>query len=172
MNTQFPSTIGPRRPQTLDEALERFLQTLKGRNLSANTIVAYRADVAQFIRWLESTDVSITRPDQVTRTTITDYLANLSGLGFTGVTRARKLASLRELFRYLVADEVLLVSPAAAIGMPKKERKQRIYLRPDEFTKMLSAAGGKPRDFAILQLFLQTGIRVSSSSIFASMTST
>jgi site-specific recombinase XerD len=38
--------------------------------------------------------------------------------------------------------------------MRKKERKQRVYLRP-------SAAGGNPRDFAILRLFLQTGIRVS-----------
>jgi site-specific recombinase XerD len=45
--------------------------------------------------------------------------------------------------------------------MPLKERKQRVYLRPDEFTKMLAVAGGNPRDFAILQLFLQTGIRVS-----------
>jgi site-specific recombinase XerC len=47
------------------------------------------------------------------------------------------------------------------VAIPKKERKQRVYLRPDEYTRMLSAAGSAPRDFAILQLFLQTGIRVS-----------
>jgi site-specific recombinase XerD len=146
---------------TLEDAFERFLRMLKGRNLSNNTLIAYRADIAQFISWVESTDVSITRADQVTRNTITDYLAHLAGLGFTGVTRARKLAAIRELFRYLVAEEILAVSPTVSIGIPKKERKQRVYLRPDEFIKMLSAAGGNPRDFAILQLFLQTGIRVS-----------
>jgi integrase/recombinase XerD len=44
--------------------------------------------------------------------------------------------------------------------MPKRERKQRNYLRPDEYATLLSCAGSHPRDFAILQLFLQTGIRV------------
>jgi site-specific recombinase XerD len=47
------------------------------------------------------------------------------------------------------------------VGMPKKERRQRVYLRPDEFRKMLAVAGANPRDFALLQLFLQTGIRLS-----------
>ena len=45
--------------------------------------------------------------------------------------------------------------------MPNKERKRKVVLRPDEYSRMLSEAGGNPRDFSILQLFLQTGIRVS-----------
>jgi integrase/recombinase XerD len=124
-----PDTMTKQIPEpalTLDDALECFLRMLRGRNLSNNTLVAYRADVAQFTRWVESSDISITRVDQVTRNTINDYLAYLAGLGFTGVTRARKLAALRELFRYLVADEVLSVSPTASVGIPKKERKQRV----------------------------------------------
>ena len=150
---------GPRLPFT--ECLESFLRTLRARNLSSNTITAYGADVGQFTSWVVSTDVSITRPDQVTRSTITDYLAHLAGNGSSGVTRARKLASLREFFRCLTKEGVISVSPAASVEMPIKERKQRVYLRPDEFSKMLAVAGGNPRDFAILQLFLQTGIRVS-----------
>lgn len=47
------------------------------------------------------------------------------------------------------------------MAIPKKEKKARVFLRPDEYTRMLSASGGNARDFAILQLFLQTGIRVS-----------
>ena len=34
-------------------------------------------------------------------------------------------------------------------------------MRPEEYAKLLSTAGANPRDFAILQLFMQTGIRVS-----------
>jgi site-specific recombinase XerD len=149
--------------QLLDHGAARaaFVRTLTGRNLSSHTITAYGADVEQFTSWLESTDVSITRPDQVTRSTITNYLVHLAGLGNSGVTRARKLAALREFFRYLTEAGVISASPAAAIDMPQKERKQRVYLRPDEFSKMLAVAGGNPRDFAILQLFLQTGIRIS-----------
>jgi site-specific recombinase XerD len=56
---------------------------------------------------------------------------------------------------------VLTSSKAQSIKMPKKEKKSKTYLRPDEYNKLLAAAGGSPRDFAILQLFLQTGIRVS-----------
>ncbi len=44
---------------------------------------------------------------------------------------------------------------------PKKEKNSRSILAPDEYSRMLAQAGGNPRDFAILQLFLQTGIRVS-----------
>jgi integrase/recombinase XerC len=36
-----------------------------------------------------------------------------------------------------------------------------VWLRTDEYTKLLSAAGGNPRDYCILQLFLQTGVRVN-----------
>lgn len=59
---------------TFENALERFLRTLRARNLSLNTIIAYRTDVDQFITWLHDTDVSVIRPDQVTRNTITEYL--------------------------------------------------------------------------------------------------
>jgi integrase/recombinase XerC len=82
-------------------------------------------------------------------------------LGRSGITRARKLASLREFFKYLCEHELIPSSPAASVAIPKKERKQQTYLRPDEYARLLSAAGSNPRDFAILQLFLQTGIRVS-----------
>jgi site-specific recombinase XerD len=45
--------------------------------------------------------------------------------------------------------------------MPKREVKQRVYLRVDEFQRLIAAAGGNPRDYCILTLFLQTGVRVS-----------
>jgi integrase/recombinase XerC len=45
--------------------------------------------------------------------------------------------------------------------MPKKERKSRVFLRVDEYMRLLNAAAGNSRDYAILQLFLQTGIRVA-----------
>ena len=52
-------------------------------------------------------------------------------------------------------------SPVATITTPKKERNGRTWLLPEEYNRMLSLAGADPRDYAILQVFLQTGIRVS-----------
>jgi integrase/recombinase XerC len=88
-------------------------------------------------------------------------LSSLADQGRSGVTRARKLAAIREYCKFLTEQQIIPSSPASTIKMPKKEKKQRTYLRPDEYSKMLAAAGGNPRDFCILQIFLQTGIRVS-----------
>src|SRR5438270_14024987 len=79
----------------------------------------------------------------------------------TGVARARKFSAIREYFRFLEVVGVIERSPTTGIDTPKREKHTRQYLRSDEYTKMLSLAGGNPRDYAILQVFLQTGIRVS-----------
>jgi integrase/recombinase XerC len=140
---------------------EAFLRELAGRNVSPATITAYRTDLTQFLTWLQETNLAAVHPSDVQRIDVSEYLAYLADQGRTGVTWARKLAAIREYFRALVAIGQLPHSPAEAISIPKKERRSRTYLRPDEYTKLLSAAGGHPRDYCILQLFLQTGIRVS-----------
>ncbi len=146
---------------TLDQALTDFLTALRARNASALTAQAYATDIRQFIAWFGETSVLSQEISSVTKTDMIEYLSYLASLGRSGVTRARKLASLREFFSYLCERELLAVSPAASVAIPKKERKAQTYLRPEEYARLLSAAGANPRDFAILQLFLQTGIRVS-----------
>ena len=146
---------------SLDQALTQFLTSLRARNTSVLTQQAYHTDVRQFIAWLNETTVVATHAGTVTKADIIEYLSYLSDLGRSGITRARKLASLREYFKYLYEHDLIPSSPAVSVAIPKKERKQQAYLRPDEYARLLSAAGSNPRDFAILQLFLQTGIRVS-----------
>lgn len=146
---------------SLDQALPQFQTYLLSRNTSSLTQQAYTADIQQFITWLKETTVIELSAAAITKTDLHEYLAYLADLGRSGVTRARKLASLREFFRYLVEHDLIPSSPAASIAIPKKERKQQTYLRPDEYAKLLSAAGSHPRDFAMLQILLQTGIRVS-----------
>jgi integrase/recombinase XerD len=146
---------------TLDQALTDFLTSLRARNTSILTEQAYSTDIRQFIAWQAETSVVGQTITSVTKTDVIEYLSYLADLGRSGVTRARKLASLREFFRYLYEQELIPASPAATVAIPKKERKAQTYLRPEEYAKLLSVAGSHPRDFAILQLFLQTGIRVS-----------
>ncbi|MGI8551926.1 MAG: tyrosine-type recombinase/integrase [Dehalococcoidia bacterium] len=146
---------------TLEEALDAFVRALAGQNRSELTIQAYWTDVGQFLAWLHQTNFVATMPHQVTKADLTEYLGFLGNQGRSGVTRARKLAALREFFRFLEVHELIPRSPAINIDTPKRERRGRTYLRVDEFTKLLSLAGAHPRDFCILQLFLQTGIRVS-----------
>ncbi len=146
---------------TLDQALTDFLTALRARNTSVLTQEAYRTDVKQFITWFGETSVVGQYIGNVTKADVIEYLSYLASLGRSGVTRARKLASLREYFKYLKEHELIAVSPAATVAIPKKERKTQTYLRPEEYNRLLSAAGSNPRDFAMLQLLLQTGVRVS-----------
>src|SRR5258708_32653082 len=88
-------------------SLERFLNSLSGRNLSGHTASAYRTDLLQFLTWLSENDISVTSPEKITRTHILDYLSHLANLGRSGVTRSRKLASIREYCKFLVTEKIL-----------------------------------------------------------------
>src|SRR6266566_3837005 len=147
-------------PTALTTTLTRYLNSLKARNTSEHTITAYRTDVTQFFTWLAENDITVTTPHHISRSHIIDYLSYLADHGRSGVTRARKLAAIREYCKFLVDENRLPSSPTATIAMSKKKRKSRVFLRVDEYTRLLNAAAGHSRDYAILQLFLQTGIRV------------
>ncbi len=145
---------------TLEEARRAFLRALEARNRSEATISAYSTDLGRFIDWLHANNLAVQAADQVEKKDITEYLAFLGGQRVSGVTRARKLAAIRELFRFLEEHSYIAKSPALGVETPKKERNARTYLQPIEYAKMLSLAGTNPRDYAILQVFVQTGVRV------------
>lgn len=146
---------------TLEKGLTTFLNTLSGKNRSSATIRAYQTDIAQFISFLHANNVSIHTPADIQRLDVMEYLASCAKRELTGIARARKLSALREYFRFLEGVGVITKSPTTGIETPKREKNGRQVLRPDEYTKMLSLAGANPRDYAVLQVFLQTGIRVS-----------
>jgi integrase/recombinase XerC len=146
---------------TLEKGLAAFLDAMLGKNRSVATLRAYRTDVLQFIIFLKENNVAIAGVGDVGKVDVLEYMAALAKKGLTGVARARKVSAIREYFRYLEEVGVIEKSPTAGIDTPKREKHTRQFLRSDEYTKMLSLAGGNPRDYAILQIFLQTGIRVS-----------
>src|SRR5256714_6227426 len=146
---------------TLEKGLATFLSALSGKNRSAATIRAYVSDIAQVISFLHANNVAIQTPADVEEVDIVEHLSSLAKRELTGIARARKMSAIREYFRFLEGIEVITKSPTTGIETPKREKNGRQLLRSDEYTKMLSLAGANPRDYAILQVFLQTGIRVS-----------
>ena len=152
---------GDTHTMTLEKGLATFLNALSGKNRSAATIRAYQTDIAQFLSYLHATNVSTHTPAHVAKVDIVEYLSSLARKELTGIARARKMSAIREYFRFLEGIGVVQKSPTTGIETPKREKNGRQVLRSDEYTKMLSLAGAQPRDYAILQVFLQTGIRVS-----------
>jgi site-specific recombinase XerD len=152
---QRPPTI------TLEDGLTLYLASLEGANKSPATIGAYRIDLTKFINWLHETALTVIAAAQVSDLDITDYLTYLSQRRLTGVSRGRKLSAIREYFRFLKRRKFIEQSPADDIDTPKPGKYGRVHLQEDEYTKLLALAGGNTRDYAILQVFLQTGIRVA-----------
>ena len=146
---------------TLEKGLATFLNALTGKNRSAATIRAYATDISQFISFLHANNVSIHTPAEVEKIDVMEFLSALAKRELTGIARARKMSAIREYFRFLEGVGVITKSPTTGIETPKREKNSRQFLRSDEYTKMLSLAGANPRDYAVLQVFLQTGIRVS-----------
>jgi site-specific recombinase XerD len=155
------NTGGDMHTITLEKGLATFLDSLHGKNRSAATVRAYQTDILQFIAYLHENNVSIQTPADVEKVDVVEYLSSLAKRELTGIARARKMSAIREYFRFLEGIGVVSKSPTMGIETPKRERNSRQVLRSDEYTKMLSLAGANPRDYAILQVFLQTGIRVS-----------
>ena len=155
------NTGGDMHTMTLEKGLATFLNTLPGKNRSAATIRAYATDIQQFILFLHENNVSIHYPAEVQKIDVMEYLSALAKRELTGLARARKMSAIREYFRFLEGVGIISKSPTIGIETPKREKNGRQVLRSDEYTKMLSLAGANPRDYAVLQVFLQTGIRVS-----------
>jgi site-specific recombinase XerD len=147
-------------PVPFTATLESFIRSLVAKNRTPATLTGYRSDVSNFLAWLcENTPSG--HPQDVTRTDVTEYLAERGQMGVSGLSRARNLAAIKEYFRYLVNADIITSSPVDGIIPPKREKRGRNYLSQEAYTRLLQLAAGTPRDYAILQVFLQTGIRVS-----------
>ncbi len=107
--------------------------------------------------------------DHVTPSDIYDYLYYLdSERGDSATTRARKLSSLKAFYKYMTAKRgYIRNNPCENIESPKLKKKLPRHLALDECVNLLgaveadAASKSRERDFAILTLFLNCGMRLS-----------
>jgi integrase/recombinase XerD len=142
-----------------------YIQVEKG--LSAHSIESYSRDIRRFLRFLYAQEVSDL--DKVTASTILDYLMHLTESGLGSRSQARALVSVRGLFKFLVAEDLVMRNPCATIEMPRHGRKLPDHLTLDEVEALLAQpliSGQAPtplqlRDSAMLETLYATGVRVS-----------
>lgn len=145
---------------TTTQSREIFAQALLGNNYSRYSIRAYTDDLKQFVAWVEKNRVDWDNPTRFTRADIVGFLTHLAGLKATGVTRVRKLAALRKFFTFLKESDVIAGNPALTVKGVIREEKDPEVLYRNEYKALLYEAQSNLRDFAMLQVFLQTGVRV------------
>ena len=144
-----------------------FLESLAARSLSPRTIDAYRTDLEQFVAFLVERDDLARFPGGLERFDMRAYLASLSRAGMSRTTQARKLASIRSLYRFLARTGVVKNSPAAAVRTPRADRTLPGFLSVDEVASLIDATArastrdAPERDGAILEVLYGGGLRVS-----------
>lgn len=142
-------------------ALEIFKKSLIGANYSPRTIRSYTDDLKQFLEFVKEIRVDFETPERLEGIDIVEFLNKMASRGFTGTTRVRKLAAVRKFFNFMQDNDFIKGNPSHTVKGPIKEDKMPTVLFKNEYKALLYEASSNPRDYAILQTFLQTGIRVS-----------
>jgi len=145
---------------SLDQALALFETVyMPSRNLSARTRAEYKTDLTQLTEFLQARGIS--RAEEISLSHLQAFLAHLDARGLTGVTRRRKTASIKALFGFLAASGLIKHNPARELIPPEREYKEPRFLSTQEYRALLRACAHETRDAAIVELILQTGIRLS-----------
>jgi site-specific recombinase XerD len=148
-------------PLLLEHALAHYRELhLASRNLSPITRVKYLSDLKDLVSFLAGA-LGLPRADQVERTHLERYLAELDRRGLKGSSRRRKVASIKSFFAFLEREGLIPLSPATKLIPPQRERDEPRVLSEIEYKRLEAAVHGEIRDEAIIQLLLQTGIRLA-----------
>jgi integrase/recombinase XerC len=146
---------------TTTQSLEIFLRALQGQNYSPKTLRAYRDDLTQFLAFVEKNRVDWDTPTRLSRADIEGFMQYLAAQRMSGVTRVRKLAAIRKFFTFLEENKILSGNPANTVKGARREEKEPNILYKEQYKALLYEASDNIRDYAIIQTFLQTGIRLS-----------
>jgi len=158
----------PERIRELDRWIDEFISFCRSeRGLTANTVDAYRRDLARWRAFCMLTAVDAARPRAES---FTDYLERArSGqppfdVPLAPSSVARLLVSLRALYRLLVREGDIESDPTATVGIPRRPQSLPKAISLDDVVALLDAPGtdllGR-RDRAILETLYGTGLRIS-----------
>src|SRR5205823_3257203 len=111
-------------------------------------------------RFLEE-QCGLSAPAQVEHRHLDAFLAYLDVKGYAAATRRRKLASTKSFFLFLEQQGRIPRNPTTALTTPSRDRLQPRVLTEGEYKRLQLAVAHQVRDAAIIELLLQTGMRLS-----------
>lgn len=143
---------------SLSSAHQEFTKFLKDKGRSSATIVAYSKDIDQLVESLQQSGKQTV--EQVTKEDLEAFLAKLSSQGYTPKSISRKINSIRTFYRFLKSGNMVTEDPSLLIAHPQYQLAAPRILTPTEYRALRDAARNDPRMFAVIELLLQTGIRI------------
>ncbi|WP_337269318.1 site-specific tyrosine recombinase XerD [Oryzifoliimicrobium ureilyticus] len=150
--------------------VEAFLEMLSAeRGAADNTLQSYQRDLDDMADFLNEKSVAIV---EAASSDLADYLGDLVARGFAPTSQARRLAAMRQFYKFLYAEGVRGDDPTGILDAPRKSRPLPKTLGTDDVTRLLTQAEAEAADpspgqfqrlrmLALLELLYATGMRVS-----------
>jgi integrase/recombinase XerD len=145
----------------VESTIRAFLSYVRvEKGLSENTILAYGRDLAKFAAFAAPRALK-----EIQRDEIVDFLAGLYHRRLDSRSVARHLVTLRNFFRFAVAEGLLREDPTLNLESPKTRRRLPSFLTLEEVERLMAQPDASTplglRDKAMLELLYGTGLRVS-----------
>lgn len=132
---------------------------MPSRNLSSRTRVEYSRDLADMVGFLESHGARLLA--SVSLVHLQGYQAWMDRSGLVTATRRRKTQTVKGFFRFAHGNGLIASPVAATLIPPRVPKREPRFLSESEYRALLDASSQNPRDTALIQLFLQTGLCLS-----------
>jgi len=169
-NDKQPLPFDRRAPDALAVWSETWLESLRSRNYAEGTIEERTFSMKFFLTWAAERDV--TRAGEVTRPILEAYqrwlyryeLPGTTGRRLAWSTQRQRIGCLRDFFRWVTRQNVILHNPASELELPRPERRLPTAGLSQEDVARLCAVPDVAdplglRDRAILEVFYATGLR-------------
>ena len=135
------------------------------RAYSPHTVTSYENDLRAFETYLGQTESGLDLKD-ADADLVRGWAVKLMAAGMKATSVNRKLSSLRTYYKYLLKKGVIEMSPVQNVSGPKKAKPLPQFVRETDMERMLCATAQgeswqEAREHVILQLFYETGIRLS-----------
>lgn len=140
------------------EHLDSFIEFLKSAKKASATVIAYKKDIDQLLEYLNK--IGKANIKDAKTEDLNSFLAVLADQNYTPKSVSRKINSIKTFYRFLILHKVITENVAATVAHPKFESKAPRILTRMEYRALRDACRADVRIAAIVELLLQTGMRI------------
>jgi integrase/recombinase XerC len=153
---------------TIRECAAKYLAELARRGASAHTLRNYGSDLEQLASYFEPPGQTGPAMEQIDLALLREWLSALYDQKLSVVSVRRKIAAVRAMCKFLLAENIITVNPAARLRTPKAKQRLPEVMSAEKTNNMLDAVEraeglerpSRERDIAFLELLYGCGIRV------------
>lgn len=145
--------------EPIKNLLPKFIDSLNEKGRSPATTLAYRSDLTQLVDFLTRREKVM--PDAVRPDDLDSFRDTLLADKYTPKSVSRKLNAVKTFFRWMISENFITTDVSASVAHPKIESTLPKFLSPLEYRALRDVVRSDARIAAIIELILQTGLRIS-----------